>query len=59
VDISEPPVDYDWFMFDWDRARTSSMMQLEQKNVVRVMQAGGFKTATGDQPMKSGGKYYF
>ena len=48
-----------WFMFEWDRDRTSSMLQIENYTGVKVMQAGGFKTAIGDKPMLRGGKYYF
>ena len=46
-------------MFEWDRDRTSSMLQIEHHTGVRVMEAGGFKTAIGDKPMLRGGKYYF
>ena len=58
-DINEPPNDFNWFMFEWDRDRTSSMLQIEDRTGVRVMQVGGFKTAIGERPMVCGGKYYF
>ena len=58
-DIAGPPDDYNWHIFGWDRDRTSSMLKIEHYTGVKVLQAGGFKTAIGDQPMLRGGKYYF
>ena len=47
-DIAGPPDDYNWHIFGWDRDRTSSMLKIEHYTGVKVLQAGGFKTAIGD-----------